>query len=247
LNYIQSLLIALPEQEASLLTLLTNKLGDIDRKVASKASHLLSQLILAHPAMVKVVVDEIERFLWRPNVGDRARYYGIVFLNQIVLGGKMASEVPERLIEIYFSLFENLVIKVREKEMAMKKGIPIPVDDKKPKVKKPRWRDGGRNNSTPTSTTKTSTKLSGPPNSEGIDSKMMTALLTGVNRAFPFTNMDDTVFDKRMDTLFTVCHMSEFSVSVQSLLLIFQVMNSRQVNFSFLFFSFCFFFMMFTR
>jgi hypothetical protein len=55
---------------------------------------------------------------------------------------------------------------------------------------------------------------------------MMAALLTGVNRAFPFTKLDDSVHEKYMNDLFTIrqngsyihrppqswpCHMSQLS------------------------------------
>lgn len=59
------LLAAKPEQEAQLLTILTNKLGDPNRKVASKAGYLLSCLLTQHPLMGPVVVREIESFLFR--------------------------------------------------------------------------------------------------------------------------------------------------------------------------------------
>jgi hypothetical protein len=59
------LLAAKPEAEARLLRLLVNKLGDPNRKVASKAGYLLSCLLTRHPLMGAVVVREVERFLFR--------------------------------------------------------------------------------------------------------------------------------------------------------------------------------------
>jgi len=59
------LLAAKPEHEAQLLTILVNKLGDPNRKVASKAGYLLSCLLTQHPLMGPVVVREIESFLFR--------------------------------------------------------------------------------------------------------------------------------------------------------------------------------------
>ena len=74
-----------PEQESVLLSRLVNKLGDPSRKIASKAMDLLSQLLERHPVMKWVVVSEVERLLYRPNIADRAQYFGICFLNQIIL------------------------------------------------------------------------------------------------------------------------------------------------------------------
>ena len=74
-----------PEQESVLLSRLVNKLGDPSRSIASKAMYLLSKLLERHPVMKWVVVSEVERLLYRPNIADRAQYFGICFLNQIIL------------------------------------------------------------------------------------------------------------------------------------------------------------------
>ena len=50
-----------PECEARLLNGLVNKLGDPDRKIASKASYMLSMLLEKHPVMKVVVVREVRR------------------------------------------------------------------------------------------------------------------------------------------------------------------------------------------
>ena len=59
------LLAAKPELEGRLLTILVNKLGDPNRRVASKAGYLLSCLLTQHPLMGMVVVREVESFLFR--------------------------------------------------------------------------------------------------------------------------------------------------------------------------------------
>lgn len=60
-----------PEQEQRLLSALVNKLGDPDRKLASKVGFLLSRLLTEHPMMKVVVVREVERFMFRPGLQDR--------------------------------------------------------------------------------------------------------------------------------------------------------------------------------
>jgi ribosome biogenesis protein MAK21 len=59
------LLAAKPEQEAKLLQLLVNKLGDPCRRMASNAGYLISCLLTEHPLMCAVVVREMESFLFR--------------------------------------------------------------------------------------------------------------------------------------------------------------------------------------
>jgi len=72
-------------QEGKLLSGVVNKLGDPSRKVASKAGYLLTSLLQEHPAMKVVVVAEVQRFMFRQGLQERARYYGVIFLNQMVL------------------------------------------------------------------------------------------------------------------------------------------------------------------
>ncbi|GCC22718.1 hypothetical protein chiPu_0001106, partial [Chiloscyllium punctatum] len=61
-----------------------------------------------------------------------------------------------------------------------------------------------------------------------LDSKMLSALLSGVNRAYPYSKMDDEKVMEQMDTLFRIVHTVNFTTSVQALMLLFQVMDTRQ-------------------
>ncbi|XP_062980353.1 CCAAT/enhancer-binding protein zeta [Elgaria multicarinata webbii] len=61
-----------------------------------------------------------------------------------------------------------------------------------------------------------------------VESKMLSALLTGVNRAYPYAQASDEKIKEQMDTLFKVLHLVNFSTSIQALMLLFQVMDSSQ-------------------
>lgn len=61
-----------------------------------------------------------------------------------------------------------------------------------------------------------------------IESKMLSAILTGVNRAYPYSQIGDDRVREQVDTLFKVLHVVNFNTSVQALMLLFQVMNSQQ-------------------
>ncbi|NWR73837.1 CEBPZ protein, partial [Centropus unirufus] len=63
---------------------------------------------------------------------------------------------------------------------------------------------------------------------KNIESKMLSALLCGVNRAYPYAEAGDEKVKEEMDTLFKVLHLVNFSTSVQALMLLFQVMDSKQ-------------------
>ncbi|TPX71380.1 hypothetical protein SpCBS45565_g01118 [Spizellomyces sp. 'palustris'] len=221
IQYTYDLLSSKPEQEQNLLSLLVNKVGDQDRKLASKSAHLLSQLLTTHPAMKLVVIKEVERLLFRPNVTDRARYYAVTFLNQTVLSHREVDvAAANRLVDVYFAVFDGLGKRMEgakmEKDVKRKNG-----KKKGKKGKKNIGKGAKKAEAVPQD-------LENMTLADGIDAKMMAALLTGVNRAFPFAKIEDDVFDKHMKTLFTVSHIGTFNTSIQALTLIFQVQSSRQ-------------------
>ncbi|XP_054678786.1 CCAAT/enhancer-binding protein zeta isoform X1 [Grus americana] len=61
-----------------------------------------------------------------------------------------------------------------------------------------------------------------------VESKMLSALLCGVNRAYPYAETGDEKVKEQMNTLFKVLHLVNFGTSVQALMLLFQVMDSQQ-------------------
>lgn len=173
LNAAHELLCNRPEQERALLVQIINKLGDPDYKAAAKASHLLETLLHKHPNMKAVVCGEVERLMFRPNVGPKAQYYAICFLSQVLLSHAEA-QLAAKLITIYFSFFHACVKK------------------------------------------------------KDVESKMLSALLSGVNRAYPYAVAGDEKVKEQLDTLFKVVHLVKFNTAVQALMLLFQVMDSQQ-------------------
>ncbi|CAL8315024.1 unnamed protein product [Merluccius merluccius] len=61
-----------------------------------------------------------------------------------------------------------------------------------------------------------------------VESKMLGALLTGVNRAYPYAAASDERVKEQLDTLFKVVHVAKLNTAVQALMLLFQVMDSQQ-------------------
>lgn len=61
--------------------------------------------------MQSVVLNELEKLLFRTNIGQKAQYYGICFLSQFYLSHESAN-IAKKLIEVYFSFFKACIKKV---------------------------------------------------------------------------------------------------------------------------------------
>ncbi|KAG5887431.1 hypothetical protein JTB14_024630 [Gonioctena quinquepunctata] len=157
-----------PEQEKNLLTNIINKLGDPSQKVASKVIYCLTQLLFKHVNMQVVVLNEIEKLMFRPNISTRAQYYSLCLLSQYHLSHE-TDEVARKLIELYFSFFKACV----------KKG--------------------------------------------DVDSRMMSALLMGINRAYPYAKMDYPKISEHIDTMYRLVHLANFNICLHALTLLYQV------------------------
>lgn len=228
LDFVYGLLKDKPEQESNLLRLLVNKLGDRDRKISSRASYLLLQLENSHPGMKPIIVRMIEQqVLLHPSQDHRSKYYAINTLNQTILSSKEPA-VAEALMRIYFDLFTIILktgslgisaptdSKPKEKEKE-KEEEKDPNDRRHPSRRPPRPRAG-----------KPVKPVASEPETEAAD-KLVSAILTGVNRAAPFMVGNDTVMESHLDTLFKIAHSGNFNTGIQALLLIQQISSSRSI------------------
>ncbi|MCJ1284701.1 hypothetical protein MMC26_004037 [Xylographa opegraphella] len=210
-----------PEQEANLLRLLVNKLGDSDKKISSKTSYNIIQLETSHPFMKSTIINSIESdLLFRPGQSMHAKYYAVITLNQTVLSAK-EEEVAKKLLEIYFALFLSLLAKPEPKKSTVPSADVVTLNKK-----------GERQGGGGAPGKRAQQKLIAGSKPLAVDEeyreKMVSAVLTGVNRAMPYANTDDESFDKHIDTLFRVTHSSNFNTSIQALMLIQQLCGSHQ-------------------
>ncbi|KAK5134437.1 hypothetical protein LTR08_006484 [Meristemomyces frigidus] len=214
ITYVWELLKDKPEQEENLLRLLVNKLGDTDKKIASRASYLLLQLETTHPAMRLIVTNSVEAdCLFRPGQSLHAKYYSIITLNQTILG-KNEEAVANRLLDIYFSLFVQL-LKPGDQAAA-------------PEKPKPNGRVQGGGGKAGKMAAKKQKAEDRSDEAEGqLREKMMAQVLTGVNRAFPFADTNDPAFEKQMDTIFRVAHSANFNTGIQALMLLQQISSTK--------------------
>ncbi|KAF2094763.1 CBF-domain-containing protein, partial [Rhizodiscina lignyota] len=220
-TYVWELLKEKPEQEENLLRLLINKLGDKDRKIASRASYLLLQLQVTHPVMKGVIISAIEsECLLRPGLNSHAKYYAVITLNQTVLSAR-EQEVANKLLNIYFALFVGL----------LKMTDPGKPQSSAPGSTASDLVQGG--GGTPGKKSRQKEKMQEKMQEEvhvanaELNEKIIAQVLTGVNRAYPFARTDDAHFVEQLDTLFRITHSANFNTSVQALLLIQQISSSK--------------------
>lgn len=213
LDFVFGLLRDKPEQESNLLRLLVNKLGDREKKIASRASYLLLQLLTTHPGMKTVVINTIEQeVILRPGQNLRTKYYAINTLNQTILSTK-EPQLADTLVRIYFDLFVTL-LKLGALDAS---GGPESKKSKHGKKQQPSHKKDSE-----------ATKSSAVPDTE-IAEKLVSAILTGVNRALPFSNTDDETLEKHLDTLFRITHSSNFNTAIQALMLVEQLSSTKHV------------------
>ncbi|CAI9114481.1 OLC1v1015212C1 [Oldenlandia corymbosa var. corymbosa] len=198
-----------PEQERLLLSALVNKLGDPGKKVASNADFHLSKLLTDHPSMKAVVIEEVDKFLFRPHLGLQAKFYAVNFLAQIRLSHRGdGPKVAKRLVDVYFALFKILISNSNGESGKDSK-------EKHPKAS-------------------SSKKIKADTPSEShveMDSRLLTALLTGVNRAFPFVSNDESeeIIAVQTPILFQLVHSKSFNVGVQALVLLDKISSRNQI------------------
>jgi ribosome biogenesis protein MAK21 len=216
-TFVYELLREKPEQEENLLRLLINKLGDPDKKIASRASYLLLQLQNKHPLMKGIIIDAIQtEYLFKPGQSDHAKYYAVITLNQTVLSVK-ETEVANKLLDIYFKLFIGLIQKKKSAEIVDGRNVKGEVQG-----------GGGK----PGKRAREKAKRRETESKGDIESaeKIISQILSGINRAFPFGKTEDASFIEQIDMIFKVTHASNFNTSLQALTLLQQISATKHVS-----------------
>jgi len=206
LRTVCSLLKEIPEGEQILLSLAVNKIGDPSKKIAAAAGHELRRLLEAHPMMTNIIAREVQQLAHRPNLSTRALYSCIIFLNQLKLVKVEDDDIKEEedvnkakhastdRSSLPASLI-NTYFQIFEVAVNKSKAV----EKKNSKAKK-------------TSQTDLAMK-----------SRLLGALLTGVNRAHPYLPTKDTGMEEHVDSLYRIAHVSPPSACTQALMLLFHL------------------------
>lgn len=155
-------------------------------------------------------------------------YYSSVTLNQIVLtASDQDRETAKLLIEVYFEMFREILGSLPENP----EDEPKDNDERHEKgdgVKKGFGKKGAKGKE------KAVQGAAGFAEVEDSNSRLVSAILTGINRALPFAKVDvgdgNSVFKKHIDTLFLITHTSTFNISLQALMLILQVITTLGIS-----------------
>ena len=201
--------------------------------------------------MKGIITREISSLIFRPvkstasgskstssdGVNLHARYYSVITLNQIMLSsGPEDQAVADLLVDLYFKLFREILHESARSEDTAKHAVTN--DDGegsagkgKDYVDEPTKRDSARlPKGNPKGKAPEAATGAGFTEVEDSDSKTISAILSGVNRAMPFASTGGLLFESHIDTLFRITHTATFNVSVQAMMLILQVTSSKRVS-----------------
>ncbi|BGP12208.1 hypothetical protein JCM10213_007464 [Rhodosporidiobolus nylandii] len=157
----------------------------------------------------------------RDHARDNSRYYGVTTLNQVMLK-KEQGEVAGKMVDVYFEVFGDVLGRLPDLP-SEDEGEGEKEGEKVAGKKRARdERDGGKGKG------KKGKKEAPQDAVNDVDAKLVAAVLTGINRAFPFAKLDDDAFKRRLDTLFRITHTSTFNVSIQALMLIYHVSSAKK-------------------
>lgn len=222
--HIFNLLKAKPEQEANLLRLGVNKLGDQDNKVSAKTSYQILQLEEAHPAMKKIVSDAVVDMVLQKATDHHSQYYTILTLNQTVLSSGEA-ELANHLIKAYFSMFEKILVEsdpaTKEKNVDKSLGK----SERGRKNNRKAFKKGKKGGASVKIEEKTEKDVV-----EERSAKMFSALLTGLNRAFPYADLPSDIYLNHLNTLYKITHSTNFNTSIQALVLVQHIVQEQDLD-----------------
>jgi ribosome biogenesis protein MAK21 len=180
----------------------------------------------------------VERFIFRPGLTERARYYAVTFLNQLPLSHRPqegGAELAQRLVDVYFGLF-RLLLEGRVGHAAERAAAAAAAgaahsgrSTRSPTGPAARGRGGrggrggghrrGATHSNADDGATTAAAQHEAIEAAGeLDARMLSALITGVRRAFPYVAPEavEQLADTHSEALFKLVHTAPFTVALQA-------------------------------
>lgn len=169
--------------------------------MASKASHHLLELLQLHPQMKGIIVHEVSSLILRPQVASssssstlktqqregntHSRYYAVITFNQIVLTPG-DENVAARLVDVFFELF---------KELLGEDTPEVEVQDAEARDHTPKKRRGFKGKAKTAQKDRKGKEKAvdfGFQEVPDANSRLVSATLTGINRALPFAKTENS-------------------------------------------------------
>lgn len=196
-----NLLTSMPEGEVQLLGMMVNKLGDPEKKTAAAAGHQLRLVLQEHSNMTNIVAREVQQLAHRPHLAPKALYNCIVFLNQLQL--KRPEPANDEVDNSNKKSSYSLPASLIKTYFRL---FEVAVQQNKKK------------------------SSSKDENSGSMKSRLLSALLTGVNRAHPYLPEQDQDMEEHVDALYRIVHTSPPAACTQALMLLFHLAVGSQIE-----------------
>jgi len=202
-----TLLSSMPEGEVQLLNMMVNKLGDPEKKTAAAAGHQLRLVLQQHSNMQNIVAREVQQLAHRPQLAPKALYNCIVFLNQLQLKRTEPTNSADNDTD------NNI-----KKEASQAYSLPASLIKTYFRLFEVAVQQNKK-------------KSSSKDESGGtMKSRLLSALLTGVNRAHPYLPEEDKDMEEHVDALYRIVHTAPPAACTQALMLLFHLAVGSKVE-----------------
>jgi ribosome biogenesis protein MAK21 len=208
-----SLLSSVPEGETKLLGMMVNKLGDPDKKTAAAAAHQLRIVLQRHPNMQMVIAREVQQLAHRPHLSPKALYNCIIFLNQLQL------KRPEAEAGVIDNEEENF----NRQSMGTLSSLPASLIKTYFRLFEVAIQQNKKSSSQKAAATATD-------DAGSMKGRLLSALLTGVNRAHPYLPEKDQDMEEHVDALYRIVHTAPPAASTQALMLVFHLAVGSRIE-----------------
>ncbi|KAK8814204.1 hypothetical protein WA158_008066 [Blastocystis sp. Blastoise] len=201
-----------PEQEQFILTSLVTRLADKERQISSHVVYLLNRLLSENPFMRPTVAKEVRLLLIKNDITLKTIYNGLIFLNQIEYISTDGQFIEDQIL-FFLSIFKKYVIDEEKEQETMKQINELSGKEREKALRK--YINKKKDNK----------------ELETSRTKILSALLTGINRAIPFSDSPLSVFTEYLDSMYRVVYDKMWSCSIQALILLYTITTKHPSEF----------------
>ncbi|KAK2945451.1 putative CCAAT/enhancer-binding protein zeta [Blattamonas nauphoetae] len=203
------------EQQSVVISELVNKLGDNEKQACSLASHLLITLTKRRPLLKPIILEQIEKLIFRPNVSTRAQFYAVVFMTGISLDLEKDKGIAERMIKICFALVSDIF---RRKDAAFRDQQILEKSQRESRSSK---------NKKPKHMNRKKQKVQQATQAESADNRLLSTTLVCISQIVAVYGSTFGSFSEHLDELYRSAHSPTITASTRALLLLFRLLSPQ--------------------